>query len=341
MTIIIFLITLGLLIIIHELGHFLTAKKSGALVEEFSVGLPPRIISRKFKGTFYSLGAILFGGFVKLRGEDDPNDTQGFLFLSPGKKLLIVSGGVIFNILLAYLLFSFSFLWGYPLPANKIVITGLTDNSSVKNYLQPGDQILKIKKGESFFYFSKVQDLPFFLKANRGQEVKIFYLRQGKENSFQITIPQSGILGIYFSNFELKKTPFPLNFWEGLKELISYIGKFFYGLGMLLFSLFTQEKINAEIIGPIGIYDVFNNIKKLGYSYVLYFVGILSLNLALINFLPFPGLDGSRAVFAFYEIISKNRLNYQKEKIIHQIGLVFLFLLLFVVTIKDIYKLWR
>lgn len=340
MTILIFLFFLGILILVHELGHFIFARRFGAIVEEFSIGFPPRIFSKKIKETVYSLGIIIFGGFVKLRGEEDPNDEKGFLFMKPSKKLLIVLGGVIFNIFLAYFLFSLSFFWGYPVPSERIIITGIKENSIVKDYLKIGDEIIKAKLGDSFYYFKNPQEFSKFIRENKSKEIEVFYLRNNSESSFKVSVPKEGLLGIYLSNFELKKTGFPLNFLLGFEETVQNLFKFLKGLALLFSSLVSREKVDFEIVGPVGIYSLFDNVKSFGLGYIFYFVGVLSLNLAVINFLPFPGLDGGRAVFIFYEVLTSRRVNYEKEKIVHQIGIALLFFLITVVTLKDIYKLW-
>lgn len=341
MTLVVFLFFLNILILVHELGHFYFAKKLKLKVEEFSIGFPPKIFSKQIKDTIYSIGIILFGGYVKLKGEDDPADKNGFLNLDPIKKILIISGGVIFNIILAYFLFSLSFIYGYPIKSEKIVITGFLKDSDFKEVLKIGDEILKIKYKENFFYFKNPDEFSGFIRTHPNQEIEIYLLRNGTEKNIKIKIPKEGILGIYLSNFQIKKIGYPLNFVEAGKELIYNLINFVKGLVVAIYSILQKEKISIEIIGPIGIYNIFENIKNIGLGYILYFVGILSLNLAIINFLPFPGLDGGRFIFSFYEFISKKRINYHKEKFIHQIGIFFLILLMTVVTFKDIIKLWK
>jgi len=337
MTLLSFLFFLGFLILVHELGHFLGARKVGLKVEEFSIGFPPKIFSRKIKETVYSLGLILFGGFVKLKGEDDPNDPEGFLNLKPKKKLIIVTAGVLFNILLAYLFFVFSLNLGYPVESNKIFVSGfLSKDSQAYKYFQIGDEILFVKAEGKIYKFDSLQKLAQFLKENKGKELEIFYSRKGQELSAKVVPP----VGFYLANFRLEKVSFLESIFLGFEKLFLSFKKIFIGFFKFFQSLFTQEKVDLEIVGPVGIYNLYDNFKNFGLGYLFYFLAVLSLNLAFINALPFPALDGGRALFIFYELLTKKKINYQKEEIIHRLGFIFLFSLLILVTIRDISKLW-
>jgi regulator of sigma E protease len=336
MTVISFTFFLGILILAHELGHFLGARKVGLKVEEFSIGFPPKIFSKKIKETVYSLGLILFGGFVKLKGEDDPNDPEGFFNLKPTKKFIIVIFGVLFNILLAYTFFVFSLNLGYPIESDKIFVSGfLNKNSQAYKYFQVGDEILYVKMDEEIYKFDSLSKLSEFLKENKGKEIEIFYLRNNQTFSAKVVPP----VGFYLANFKLKKFSFLESPFLGFEKLFSSFKKIFIGFSEIFKSLFTKEKIDLEIVGPVGIYNLFDNFKNFGLGYLFYFLAILSLNLAIINALPFPALDGCRAIFILFEILTKKKINYQKEEIIHRLGFVFLFSLLVLVTIKDISKL--
>jgi regulator of sigma E protease len=126
----------------------------------------------------------------------------------------------------------------------------------------------------------------------------------------------------------------------GWGKLFTSFKQIFLGFFKFFQSLFTQEKIGLEIVGPVGIYNLFDNFKNFGLGYLFYFLAVLSLNLAFINILPFPALDGGHALFVLFEILTKKKIDYQKEEIAHRLGFIFLFSLLILVTIKDIYRLW-
>jgi len=337
MTVLAFLFFLGILIFIHELGHFLGARKVGLCVEEFSIGFPPKVFSKRIRETVYSLGLIFFGGFVKLRGENDPNDPEGFLNLKPTKKLIIVTAGVLFNILLAYLFFVFSLNFGYPVEDRKIFVSGfLSKNTQAYKYFQIGDEILYVKMDGKIYNFDSLQSLSKFLRENKGKEVEIFYLRNNQKLSAKVVPP----VGFYLANFKLERVSFIQSIFLGFEKLLSSFKKIFIGFVKFLKSLFTKEKVDLEIVGPVGIYNLFDNFKNFGLGYLFYFLAVLSLNLAFINILPFPALDGGRALFILFEILTKKKVNYQKEEIIHRLGFIFLFSLLILVTIRDISKLW-
>lgn len=337
MTLVIFLFFLGILILFHELGHFFAARWVGLKVEEFSLGFPPRIFTKKIGETLYSLGLILFGGFVRLKGEDDPEDKEGFWHLSAYKKILIIFAGVFFNIFLAYFLISFSLLFGYPVESQKILVSGfLSKDSQGARFFKIGDEILGVKLNDKFYSFQDPQKLAKFLKENKGKEVEIVFLRENKEMSAKVIPP----VGFYLANFSLKKYPFPQNFFIAFEETYSLTKKILNGFFIFLKSLIFQEKISLEIVGPVGIYNLFDNFINFGVGYILYFSAVLSLNLAFINSLPLPALDGGRGLFVFLEIIRKKKFDFKTEELIHKIGFVFLFILLILVTFKDIYKLW-
>jgi regulator of sigma E protease len=338
MTLITFLFFLGILIFFHELGHFLAAKKVGLQVEEFALGFPPRIFKKQISGTVYSIGLILFGGFVKLKGEDDPKDKEGFWGLAPNKRLLIILSGVFFNIILAYFLISFSLLISYPTEGKDIFVSGFLSKESIayKN-LKIGDKILYFKINDQIFEFEDIKTLSKFLKENKGKEAEIFFQRENKIMSFKATLPA----GFYISSFSFKKIPFPYNFYKGFLETFNFLGKFAKGFGIIFKDLISFKKPDLEVVGPVGIYNLFDNFKQFGIGYLLYFVAVLSLNLAIINAFPFPALDGSRAFFVLLEYFKIKKIDYLKEELIHKIGFIILFILLILVTFRDISKiLW-
>jgi len=344
---IIFLFFLNLIIIFHELGHFLLAKKFKIPVLEFSVGFPPRIFSFVKNETRYSLGLTLLGGFVKLEGEEDPNNPKGFLGQKPLKRFLVIIGGVLMNLILAYLFFSLSYLIAFPKPTTQVFVSGFTKDSVVKNIFQKNDIILEIKIDDKKFLIQSPEEFVKTLKENLGKDAVFLIKRNDQILEINLKIPEKqlssgGILGIYLSNFEFIKKPIPLNFYYAFIDLFASLKKIFIGFKYLIFKLFGQADIPVEIVGPIGIFSYFINIREFGWGYTFYFVGLLSLYLFLFNLLPIPALDGGRLIFTILEIVFPQRkINYKIESFIHQIGFVFLLALLFFITIKDVLKLIR
>jgi regulator of sigma E protease len=337
MTLLIFLFSLGILILFHEFGHFFASRRVGLKVEEFSIGFPPRIFSKRINGTLYSLGAIFFGGFVKLKGEDDPNDPEGFLNLKPYKKFIIAIAGVVFNIILAYIFIFIGLNIGYPIESNKIIVSGiLNNNSQAAKYFQIGDQILYVQKDFKIYKFNSPEELYKFLIDNKNKEVKIFYIRDNKTFVAKVVPP----VGFYLTNFQLQQFSITKSFILAFKETYTNFKNIVIKFIELIYNFLKEGKVHEEIVGPVGIYNLFYNFKNFGLGYLLYFLALLSLNLAFINILPLPALDGGRAVVTLFEMITQRKVDYKKEEFIHQIGFLFLFFLLILITIKDIYKLW-
>lgn len=345
MEILTFLFFLNLIIFVHEFGHFLFAKKYKIPVLHFSLGFPPFILTKKINETLYSLGILLLGGFVKLKGEDKLEE-GGFLASPPKVRFLIVIGGILMNILLAYFLFSLSYLISFPQSSNKVIITGFLEESPFKNVFKKGDVIKNIEKENKIFYFKSPQEVSSFLRENLGKKVLFLVERNGKEEKIEIVIPEkplkkNAVLGIFLSNFELVKKPLPFNFFYALQEIFKQTKNVFLGFYSIFKNIFFKEKIQAEIVGPIGIFNYYRNIKEFGLGYILYFIGTLSLYLAFFNLLPFPALDGGRIIFILTEVIFKKRLEIKFEALIHTLGFIFLFLLLIFITLKDVLKLFE
>lgn len=343
MEILSFLFFLNLIIFVHELGHFLMAKKFKLPVLEFSLGFPPKIFSKKIKKTVCSFGILLLGGYVKLKGEENPEE-EGFYTLPVGKRIIITLGGVLMNFFLAYFLFSLSFLIAFPRPTQQIIISGFLLDSPFKEIFSIGDIIRSLKIDNKEFYFKNPQEFSSFLKNNLGKDIVLKIERRGELKEVNLRLPEKtlssgGVLGVYLSNFVFEKKPFPLNFVYGLKETVSQFLNIISNFYFFLKSLFGDEKIAGEIVGPVGIFSYYQYIINFGLGYVFYFIGVLSLYLVFFNILPFPALDGGRIIFFIYEGLTKRRLNVKIESLIHQIGFYFLFFLLLLITFKDILKL--
>jgi regulator of sigma E protease len=340
-----FLFFLNLIIFVHEFGHFLFAKKFKIPVLHFSLGFPPFIFTKKIGETLYSLGFLLFGGFVKLKGEEEVEE-GGFLASPPKVRFLIALGGILMNILLAYFLFSLSYLISFPQSSNKVIITGFLEESQFKNVFKKGDIIKSVEKDGEIFYFKSPQEVSSFLRENLGKKVLFLIEREGKEEKIEIVIPEkplrkNAVLGVYLSNFELVRKPFPLNFLSATYEIFKQTKNIFLGFSSILKGIFFKEKVQAEVVGPVGIFSYYRNIQEFGLGYVLYFIGTLSLYLAFFNLLPFPALDGGRIIFILFEAIFKKRLKVKFEALIHTLGFVFLFLILIFITLKDVLKLFE
>lgn len=343
--ILLFLIVLGVLIFIHELGHFLVAKKLKVPVEEFAIGFPPRLFRRKIGETVYSLNLFFFGGYVKLRGELDANDPEGFLNKPSWIKILVVLAGVFFNLILAYFLFSFGYLIGLPeysANSSKVSIIQVVNNSvAEKAGLKMLDKLIYLKdQNNNVIYLKNAQEVRNIIENYRGQEI-ILGIERGKE-SFEIKlIPESNKnlppLGVQLSHLELVKYSFPANFYFGFIKIKDSLLAISEGLKDFFIKIFKGEKeVINQVVGPLGIFDIYNQFLALGFNYLLYFLAFISLNLSVLNILPIPALDGGRFIFYFYEFITRKRVPASLDNLINIIGFLFLLLLTIVITIKDI-----
>lgn len=353
-TILVFIVVLGILILAHEFGHFITAKKAGVKIEEFGVGFPPRVWGRKGKdGVFYSINWIPFGGFVKLKGESGENreDQDSFAHKPIRIRALILAAGVLMNVVLAYILFSVGFMFGLPAsiaedqindPAVKNVKVQIAsvvkDSPAHLAGLEVGDQLLAIDKQEmqviSEFqnYISEHQDDELTLQIFKDKEVhEIKVVPQviegfSEEKVMGVTLIQTGIVqhNVFTS------------WYYGLKVTINLLLMIIVAFYNLLKDLFLGLGLSVDLRGPVGVAIMTGQVVSLGWIYVLQFTAILSLNLAIINFFPFPALDGGRFLFLLIEKIRGKPNNQNIENIIHNIGFTLLIILVLMVTYRDV-----
>lgn len=353
MTILIFLLILTILVLVHEFGHFIIAKKMGVKVEEFGIGLPPRLFGIKKGETLYSVNLLPLGGFVKLYGEEydelhKTNINRMFVNKTPWQKTLIILGGVIGNFLLGWFIFSYLVTQGISVPTNKVIIEKVTKNSPAQIAgLKEKDIITKlIPQDLPQIALSSSEDLIAQTKKLAGQTIGLEIKRNGKTFLTKI-IPRinppvgEGPLGIAITSSIEKKYPWYTAPYYGLIEASNITYKIVTELGKLILGLITFQKPHVDVAGPIGIANLAGQAIKFGGNAFLQFLGLLSLNLAIINILPFPALDGGRLVFVLYEGITKKRPNKNIEKYTNLIGFIMLLSLAALITVNDIIKLIR
>ncbi|MEK7114697.1 MAG: RIP metalloprotease RseP [Patescibacteria group bacterium] len=337
--IIIVIIFLSILILVHEFGHFWVAKKFGLLVEEFGIGLPPKIWSKKIGETVYSVNALPFGGFVKIFGEnaDQRGKERNFANLKIWRRSIIIFAGVLMNFLLGWLVISIIFSIGIP---RTVLITEVQSNSPAAEIgLQTGDKIIG---------FLNVEEFINFIDENRGKEIVLKIERAGeisaKDKEFKTTPrinPPSGegALGIGLMEAGLPKKSLLPSFWEGLKTSVETVKMIFMALFNLIAKVFVGKASLEQVAGPIGIVKVTAQASTLGFVYLLQLLALISLNLAVINLLPFPALDGGRLLFLLIEKIKGSPLPEKFEKYANAVGMALLLLLMIIITIKDISRL--
>jgi regulator of sigma E protease len=355
MSVIIFLIILSVLVLFHEFGHFIAAKKNGVKVEEFGIGYPPRLLSFKKKGTIYSLNLLPFGGFVKVYGEEyheqeknkNKDRDKAFVFKKPWQKTIIIFAGVIGNILLAWLIFTYLSTQGIYINTNKVKVENVQQNSPAYYAgILKNDIIKEIKINNKIYKIDNSEKLISLTKQFAGEKIQIVIERQ--ESGLVISTvarknppKDQGPLGVMISSVELRKYSLYKAPFIGLIQTNNYLKAIMAGFINLFKDLFTFKKPSIEITGPIGIAKYTNQAFKYGFNALLEFTALLSLNLAVLNVIPFPALDGGRLVFVFYEWISKKRSNQNIERVVNGLGMIILLILLAIITINDILKLYK
>lgn len=370
-TIIIFLAVLSILVFVHEVGHFISARRFGVKAEEFGFGFPPRLggiyknREGKWKlvwgnrpvedspGTVYSFNWIPLGGFVKIKGENgDNSDPDSFVNKKIWKRAIILSAGVFMNIVLAAVLFSIGLSIGMPQALDDInpraairdrsiqIIQVLPDSPAAQAGIQIGDVIENIN-GEKF---TSYQELQKFVDEHTGEELIYKIKRAQAELTEKITpqvIPDTGKGGIGVGIIETGtvKYPFYIAAWEGIK----ITGVYTWAVTVAFYDFFkgviTGAGVSADLAGPVGIATMTGQVARMGLIYLLQFIAILSINLAIINFIPFPALDGGRVLFLAIEKIKGAPVRREIESLIHNIGFALLMVLVLIVTFKDIAKL--
>lgn len=354
LTVILFVVILGLLVFVHELGHFLTAKRAGATVLEFGFGFPPRIFGLRRKGTMYSLNWIPVGGFVKIKGEggEEIGAPDSFTSLAAWKRAVIVLSGVGMNVVLAMLLFSFVFAAGAPtalegdLPARAIVsdrriqILGIDAGSPAERAnLQVGDTLVAID-GKAV---SRVSDVQTYNAAHEDilEVVEI----ERKKSRIQLTIApetygssDAAIWGVNLAETGIVRYPWYLALWLGVKTAMVMLWNIILAFVALLRDLVVHQRLSGDVAGPIGIAALTGQVASLGIAHLVQFAALLSLNLAVINALPFPALDGGRALFLAIEKVRGKKVNIRVETLIHNVGFFLLLLLVLAVTVRDVMR---
>jgi regulator of sigma E protease len=353
-TIIVFVIILGLLIFAHEFGHFIYAKRAGVKVFEFGFGFPPRIIGKKYKGTIYSINAIPLGGFVKIFGEEGEgaNKRDSFASRSVWQRFKIIIAGVFFNILLAIIILSIYFWTGGPTIAsdptdytseNNVSFETMVwqtepDSPAQRAGLEQGD-VLLIISGEKVTDFSVVSDI---VKASPNQTINLEISRQKETKDLAIQLADKdgqGYLGVEaIENYTSAHYPWWKVPYIAVMETVKIIWVILSFLFIYLKNLFVKAQVPKDIAGPVGIFILTREAVKLGFGQVMRFIALLSINLAIINILPLPALDGGRILFLIIEKIRGKKVTPRVENLVHSVGFVALIVLILLITYQDVVK---
>lgn len=352
-TILIFFGMLLVLVLVHEWGHFIVAKKAGCKVEEFGFGFPPRLFSKMWRGTLYSFNLLPIGGFVKIEGEDmseeNPTETS-FASKSALWRIAILSAGVVMNLILAAFLLGIESGIGAPTiatPENRHTLSNIMTyvleiapgSPAEQAGIQPYDRI--VQYGE--IAKPSVTDVQEATKKTAGQEISLKIERGGQHITVSVT-PRSnppegqGALGVSMGETGLIKSPWYLAPWHGIQRTAFMTGAILDQFGGLIAKLFRNESVGEVLTGPIGIAVYTKEAASLGLSYFLEFAAMISINLAIINILPLPALDGGRILFVIIEKAIGKKVPATIEGYVHTAGFIILVGLMIVITFKDAYR---
>ncbi|MFC1646723.1 RIP metalloprotease RseP [Patescibacteria group bacterium] len=356
-SIITFFIVLSILVLVHELGHFTAARRFGVKVEEFGLGLPPRIVGKKINNTIYSLNWLPIGGFVKLAGEDDdekviPGTKKSQYFWAKSKKqrAIILSAGVIMNFFLAYVITTGLLIDGVREPSGRVRVEDVAKNSPAQSAgIKQNDYIISIKNAITTDLPKEIHtptDLIEITKDLAGKLVSI-KVQRGDTVIPVILTPRvdppegEGSMGVTITDLEMKKYSLVEAPWAALKLNIHMVWLMLTGIFTEIWRLISMKGYQTDIAGPIGIAQVTARAVSFGFRAVLEFTSMLSLNLAVLNILPIPALDGGRLLFVFAEKLLGKKVKPAFEKHTHQIGMILLLFLVLIVSINDIMRLAR
>jgi regulator of sigma E protease len=348
------------LVVVHEWGHFIAARRGGVDVEEFGIGFPPKIWGKKVKTKkskfLFTVNALPLGGFVRLKGENDAAIEPGSFGAAPfGTKVKIMLAGVAMNLVTALVIFTFLALIGMPkLFDNQFTVASDTEVTkevlvrvdetpenapAAKAGIQPGDQIVEVD-GQKISRGSEVGEIA---QANAGQTIPVTVERNGQEQPFQVTVNSEnqgdGYLGVgtVQEGVQLQRST-----WSAPVVAVGLTGQLteitLKGLGTVVSSLFQGDTQTAsdQVAGPVGIGYVLKQGSEIGINFILFIIGILSLSLAIINVLPIPALDGGRLFVLLIARALRKPLTKEVEERVAFAGFIFIIGLIILITYVDI-----
>ncbi|MBI3396955.1 site-2 protease family protein [Candidatus Woesebacteria bacterium] len=326
------LIILSILVLVHEFGHFIIARKTGVLVEEFGLGLPPRLWSKKIGETLYSINALPFGGFVKLHGENEGDKVlePKRAFVNKGKlaRASIIVMSVVMNVILGVVAFAVVYsISGIPKDTKDVkVVNVLTDSPAQIAGISVGDVVRKVDNRD----VSTVEEFIKDVEEKKGKRINLEIERQ--QNSIKIAItpranpPEGeGPLGVVITTTDIYfppiwQRPF-VGAYYGIKEAMFW-GQTVVGGLVKTVTQVIGGHVPSDIGGPVAIVAVASQASKMGILTVINFMGILSINLAILNILPLPALDGGRLLFIGIESILRRKVTPKIESMVHSVGMV-------------------
>ncbi len=358
-----------MLVLSHEFGHFIVAKFFNIKVDEFGFGFPPKIFGIKKGETTYTLNLLPFGGFVKIFGEDPTQEhlasvsqedkNRSFISKSRAVQAAVIVAGVVFNLLLAWFLFAVGFVSGMPMPVGAtqndldkyvkdqtVYITGvLKDSPAEKARLMSGDKIVYVSDSIDETRDVQIETVKNFIAAHTNTEITIGYERKGVLESAKLTplsgiVANKGAIGISMETVGIVKMPI----WRAAYHSFTTTLDLFYltVVGFLGFvrDIFVGESSFEAVSGPIGIIEIVKQAYGFGLVYLIGLTALISVNLAVLNLIPFPALDGGRLLFLLIESIRRKSLNQKFVVGANMVGFFALIFLMLLVTYHDLLKIF-
>jgi len=329
LTFISFVFVFGLIVFAHELGHFATAKMNGIMVHEFALGMGPAIFKKQGRETLYSLRIFPIGGYVKMEGEDEASDDpRSFSSKKPLQRLLVLAAGALMNFVLAYLLLVI-IMFSIGAPTN-VVGALVEDMPAAAAGILPDDEIVAINETK----IKTWDDVISSINGSGGDVLALEVIRDGETVIIDV-LPVEKEAGVYQIGIQTK-------FVKQLDQAFIMAGDQFVSFFTDIFKFFSQMgkgEVEGEIVGPVGLVNIVGQVSKTGFMNLLMLAAYISINLGIVNLLPFPALDGGRIIFVLIEIVMGKPINREKEGYVHFIGFAILMALMVFLVIKDITRL--
>ncbi len=360
MNIIIFFIILLVLVLVHEFGHFFSAKRFGIRVDEFGFGFPPKLFGKKYGETEYSLNLFPVGGFVKIFGENPdeenisgPDAGRSFVNKPKWQQIIVLFSGIFANFLFAWLLFSISFMSGLPTSvgnepegysvtgANLVVVSVLPGSPAEIAGLKTGDKIVSVYSADGSLEKVNTETFKSFIVSHPNKEISVAYLR-GKSNTMNVVkaTPLASGIGIAMDEIGILKLPFFKALEEGLSLDWSVTKDTVSGIYNLIVRAIEGKGSLSSVTGPVGMIAIVGNAFQFGFVYLLSFTALISVNLAVINLVPFPALDGGRILFVLIEKIKGSSMNPKVANAVNTVGFALLIILMLLITYHDVVRLF-
>ena len=353
-TAIVFVLILGILIFVHELGHFVMAKRTGIKVEEFGFGFPPRIWGIKKGETIYSINWLPLGGFVKIKGEQGEarDEADSFVAKPAWQRFIVLAAGVVMNIFLCTVLLIIGYQVGVPSVIEegtggiqrevKLQIADVRPGSPAAIAgLQPGDVLVSLAGRQ----MRTPQEVQYFIEPRDHISLDIV-IKRGRQDlnlgATPLNVPDKNGAAIGISLVQTGIVSYPT--WTAVAKGLKSTGELFIEIinsfWVLLKGVTLHGELAANLSGPIGIAIITGQVVQLGWLYLVQFAALLSMNLAILNFIPFPALDGGRALFLLFEKIRGRAVSAAVENWFHTVGFALLLVLIVAITYRDIVHLF-